>query len=511
MSSCLTDQRLTYDASPSSEHYSTSRHAQGFYRGIATTCQYVVKENQYAPPQTLVEQAVARLVLRLGGLRVAITGEDTNHASFVQVPSMDLRDCIEWKTLSAADLAQYDQGVLQVMKGRLEQLWPEIATRPPWKLLVVQNQEHLWPSHQHCFVLDFVFATHHALADGKSTTIFHTELLRELNTPAPSPSPELENHVLTFHNAPVLAPSQEDLVDLSISWPFLLKTLWTAFAPAWLKPSPPPNPWTGNPITLEPNILRLRLVTLPADAVVSLVAACRAHQTTLSGLFHVLLLTSVARRLPADDAVSPLAGETAISLLPWANLPSGDSRLSSINLKRVLTDLATGTSQLWDAATVAQLRDPQTNSIAEETVVWPLAKEWRDNIKAKIATLPNDDYVGLLRYVDFKTYWLDKIGKPRSGTWELSNIGTIKPDGGVTDGRGEWTIQRSLFTQPVKVAGSAITINVTGVDGGPVNLVLSWQETVVDDVLVDGVVKDLRAWFGRFAKSGTFGIFTNAA
>lgn len=447
--------------------------------------------------QTVVEEAVARLILRLGGLRVGITDEDTNQACFVQVPSMNLDEFINWHTIAVISSHEYDQQVLQVIKCRLQQVWPDVTNRPPWQLLVVQNE--LAASEN--VVLDVVFAVHHALSDGKSTTVFHSELLRELNSPS-GPTPELTQHQLLLDSRPLLAPSQEDLVRPSISWSFFLKTIWSEFAPSWAKPTPSPEPWTGKPITPEPHRLHLRAVTIAPSTVTSLIAACRAHGTTLTGIIHILVLVSFARQVPEEVATS-FSGETPISLLPWAKLPPG----SDMDLKRVLTDLTTGTKRVWEAATVADIRSRcgKVNADAEEELIWPLAATWRNEIKAKVATLPNDDVVGLMHYItDFRQRWLNKVGKARDATWDLSNIGTIR---GHSGGGGPWSIQRSFFTQPVLVAGAAVGVNVAGVDGGPVNLILSWQETVVEEVIVNGVASDLQAWIEQFGGRGEFGIF----
>lgn len=483
-----------------SEHFSTSRHALGFNRGIANSCQYVVAKDMLRgrSVRMVVEEAVARLILRLGGLRVGITDEDTNKACFVQVPSMNLQDLVNWKTIAVKSSDEYDQQVLHVIKCRLEQLWPDVANRPPWQLLVVQN-EHTTSEN---VVLDVVFAVHHALSDGKSTTVFHSELLRELNSPS-SPTPELVNHQLIFSTRPILAPSQEDLVRPKISWSFFLKVIWSEFAPWWAKPTPSPAPWTGKPVTPEPHKLHLRALTIAPSTVTRLIAACRAHGTTLTGILHILILASFAHHVPKEVA-SSFSGETPISLLPWAKLPLG----SDMDLSRVLTDLTTGTKRVWEAATVADIRSRLCGADAngEEELIWPLAAIWRNEMKTKVATLPNDDVVGLMQYItDFHKRWLDKLGKARDATWDLSNVGTIR--GHSLDGGGPWAIQRSLFTQPVLVAGAALGVNVAGIDGGPVNLVLSWQATVVEEVIVHGVAKDLQAWFDRFGERGEFGIF----
>lgn len=488
-----------------SEHWSTSRHASGFYRGLANLCQYVIarKRLQGRQPQTVVEEAVARLVLRLGGLRVGVIKEDTNHASFVRVPSLNLQDFIQWKTVTTSTQAQYDAHILEAIRDRLEQLWTDTANRPPWKLLVVQNKPTSLASDE--VVLDMVFTTHHALADGKSTTVFHTQLLQELNSSS-GPPPELKNHILTFDQPPVLAPTQEELIQFKIGWLFFLKILWGEFGPAWLKPTPPAEPWRGKVITLEPQKLNLRLMAIEPDVVSSLVTACRAHSATLTAIIHALVLTSLARRVPPEVAPT-FAGETAISLLPLAQLAAG----VDVDLSKMLTDLNTGTKTVWSVETVANLRAQfgSSDDNLEEELIWPLAAAWRAEMKTKVASLPNDDVVGLMAWVtDWQKRWEGKIGQQRDATWAVSNVGSLK--GISSEGPGGWRIQRSFFTQPAAVAGPAFSVNVTGVEGGEVTLTMNWQETIIDSELVDGLVEDLSAWLEGFGNTGKFGIFRGA-
>lgn len=482
-----------------SEHWSTSRHAVGIYTGIANSCRYAIATHhlQGRPVQAVVEEALGRLILRLGGLRVGIIKEDTNQASFVSVASMDLRDFIEWETVAASSQAQLDARVLGATKSRLEQLWPDVASRPPWKLMVVQNGVSA-PGE---VVLDMVFATHHALADGKSTMVFHAGLLRELNSDSPPPA-ELKGHVLSFDRPPVLAPPQQELIQFKIGWMFFLKTLWKEFGPSWLKRTPPVEPWAGKVITLEPHRLNLRLISIEPEVVTGLVAACRAHGATLTAILHVLVLASVAGRVPAEAAPA-FSSETPIGLLPWAKSPPG----VDVDLTTILSVLNTSSNKVWDADTVADLRRRlrEADDGLEDDLIWPLAATWRAEMKRKLASLPNDDVSGLMDYVtDWQKRWEGKIGQRRDATWEVSNIGLIQ--GAADEGQGGWTIQRSFFTQPAFLAGPAFAINVTGVEGAEVTLTLNWQGGIVDDSVVDGVVKDLSAWLEEFRMNGRFGM-----
>lgn len=460
---------------------------------------------RHGSAQSLVEVALARVIDRMGGLRVGITKEDTNQASFVSVPSMDLRDFIEWETVEEGSQAGFDARVLGVTKTKLEQLWPDVATRPPWKLLVVQDCTEDWGQLR----LDMIFVTHHALADGKSTMVFHTELLRQLNydpnDSGSGPPAGLKHHVLGFDNPPVLAPPQQELVMSRIGWIFFFKTLWQEFAPSWLKPTPPAEPWTGKAITLEPHKLNLRLISIDQEVVPKLVAACRSHGATLTAIIHVLVLVSVASRVPAGAAAA-FSAETPIGLVPWAKLPPG-SNLE--DLTRILSVLNTSLNKVWDAGSVADLRRglSEQDQGLEGGLMWDLAATWRAEMKKKLTSLPNDDISGLMGYVtDWQKWWEGKIGKRRGATWEVSNIGLISPRSVGYHSLGAWDIRRSFFTQPAFLAGPGFAVNVTGVERGEVTLTLNWQGGVIEDAIIDGVVEDLTRWLETFQANGNFGI-----
>lgn len=451
--------------------------------------------------QSVVENALARVILQLGGLRVGIVGEGTNQPCFVDVASMNLCDFMQWKTVAAASQVARDEHVSQLFTDRLEQLWPDIAHRPPWKLLVLEFDH----GNEDDVVLEMLFAVHHAIADGKSTSVFHSRLLQALNTTS-GPPPELQQHVLSFTQPPVLAPSQEELVRFTTSWPFFLKTLWQELlCPSWLKSAPTFKVWSGKPVALEPHKVGMRLVTIQAAMASGLISACRTHGVTLTGIVHILVLASFARRVQANTA-SAFSCETSISLRPWAKLPPG----LDMDIDEVLADLATSHYQTWEPETVSRLRfaldNPRAADGQGEKLVWDLATAWRTAIKAKVASIPNDDPAGLMGYVsDWNKRWLACIGKPRDWTWDIANVGSIN---GVSPGsESDWSIRRSLFAQPAKVAGPALGVGMAGIQGGDVTLTFTWQETIIETEVVDGLVEDFGTWLQHFERTGRFGIF----
>jgi hypothetical protein len=431
-----------------------------------------------------LETAVARVVLAVPSLTVGIVGQDTSSPQFVQCSSINLEHHLEYLEKKGGDPGTQDTTLLGILEDQHDRSWPEIEQRPPWKLTVVTRD---FAPEDGLVVLDAIFAVHHAVADGRSTALFHTKLLSELNR-SPVRPVQLVGHVLDVKGAGKLVQPQEELVKFSISWRFLVQTLWRELGPAWLQRQPPAVPWTGEAITRAPCRTRLRLVTVPATAVPGILAACRENQTTLTPLLHALALASLARQLPPEDAVA-FGSSTPIDLRPFidsSSQPSGSRDTFGV--------LVTSQFHQFGASTIAQLRAGP--SIDE---IWRVAADLRGSMKQHLSNIPNDDVMGLLRWVsDWKTFWLSKVGKPRQDTWEVSNIGSLPGGHGEAEGMtGGWRIERSFMSQGATVAGAAIGISVAGVAGGEISMVLGWQEDVVKTEMVECLARDLEDWLGQ--------------
>ncbi|SPQ18957.1 1766f491-9375-44ff-8f3f-27895c6e911a [Thermothielavioides terrestris] len=470
------------------EIYSSSRHALGFYKCVANTCRYSVPLAQLGGQQAIravLQAAVARVVLAVPSLSVGIAGQDTSKPHFVQLPSIDLDNHIEWLARPSAEPEVQDASLLNILEDRHDRLWPDIERQPPWKLTVVVWDDVPQPG---SLEVDIVFAVHHAIADGRSTGAFHTRLLNELNHPSGPPA-QLSGPILGTTEVCGLAPPQEELVRFSLSWSFVLRTLWGALGPAWLQGRRPPAPWTGKVVTREPCRTKLRLVTIPAVAVPRILAACRAHQTTLTPLLHALVLVSLARHVPREQAQA-FCSSTPIDLRPFVETASQAGR-------PIWGVLVTTRSDTFDASTIATMRDGTS-----EDEIWKIAADLRRSMKRHLDNVPNDDIMGMLSWVgNWRQYWLAKVGKPREATWEVSNIGVI--DGGpaqrqeATEG---WKIQRSIMSQGATVAGAAVSINAAGVAGGEIGIALGWQDGIVETEIVHGLAADLQRWLDRLGR-----------
>ena len=480
-----------------SEIYSSSRHALGFYKCVANTCRYSVPLARLRGQavRDVLETAVANVVLDTPSLSVGIVGQDTSAPRFVQRRSVNLEDHFEYLERANADSDIQDTALIDILEAQHDRSWPGIENRPPWKLTAIVRGG---ASEDGLLVLDAVFAVHHAIADGRSTALFHTKLLEELNH-APDPPARPSGHILNIPGARELVSPQEELVRFTTTCSFLVQTLWRELGPAWLQGQRPAAPWTGKSIAREPCRTKLKLFTVPADAVMGVLAACRANQTTLTPLLHALALASFAGRLPPEEAHA-FQSSTPIDLRPvidGSSQPGGNRRLFGV--------FVTGQAHAFDSSVVAALREGLS-----EDGIWRVAADLGRSMKQRVASLPKDDIISMLGYVtDWQKFWLSKLGKPREHTWEVSNIGSMPGGHGESQesagATGGWKIQRSTMSQGATVSGAAVSISVAGVTGAEVGIALGWQEGIIETEIVDGVAADLEAWLGRLGRgqSGT--------
>lgn len=477
------------EADPHSEHFSSTRHHIGIYRCVTVTCRYQASpasSGAQLDAKTLY-QALAKVITDQPMLRVGILGQDTNRASFSHIKEVDLRKHVTFKTLDCVTAEQYECLLAEQQGWHHDQLWPELETRPPWRVAVLQPSGNV---KQRIDPSDLVFAFHHSLMDGTSGRRFHELLLAALNSPSQPPcsSPEAP-HLLSFPNAPTLPEAQEDAIPFTNSLPYVVKTLWSEFGPTMLRPRKT-IPWHGKSIDFDiPYKTRVRPVDIPPEVVDSLLKVCREHSTSLTGLFQALALASYALHLPATEAKSFVAS-TPINLRPYFG-PNADPER-----KDLLRCLITSFSHEYPADVVTALRKPGADL---DVLIWRNAKQIKDEIVEKLASLPKDDNISLMKYVgDWFDFWKKKNGRNRTESWEVSNIGVLpKPGADAT-----WSVIRVLFTNGSMVAGPALGINIASTEKGALTAAISWQDTVVPDDLIDYIERDLSTYTRRLHETG---------
>ncbi|PNY26682.1 Uncharacterized protein TCAP_03385 [Tolypocladium capitatum] len=493
----------------SSAKFNTSRHHLGLCRCVVLTGHYAVSHQSTlagakdgSSVRDAVVKALATVVSQHPMLRVGIVGEGSAEPVYIHLLSIDLRQVMQWKEFNGQDGDDYTAFLLHSVQAQHDQVWEHLDARPAWKIIV--HQPSSVPSQAPGIVhLDISFAFHHAIGDAESAVIFHRDLLRALNgARPPQAAPALNDHILALKSQAHLPRPLEAIVPLNISWlylcAFILLRVWSKLAPSRLKSK---DPWTSKNVSIKTFKTNLRLVHVPYRTIASLITTCREKGTTLTPLLHGLILASLSNRLRAIPA-NAFCANTPISLRRFA--------APDFNRQDTIHCLVTAHSFLFNTEFVSEFRKASKNN--SESMVWRAAVDLGKNLRSKVARLPRNDQMGLLGWVsDWETFWLQQIGKPRKDSWSCSNAGSLgASDAGSLEGdrahSGRWGIERLIFSQGALPMGSTFNVNVVGVQGKSLSITLSWQDTILDSSLMDGLAEDLQTWLDQFGKSGSFGL-----
>ncbi|KAI1267175.1 hypothetical protein F5Y18DRAFT_425017 [Xylariaceae sp. FL1019] len=524
--------------------FNTARHSLGLMRAVVVTGRYNVspahleQKASSASLQSVIEIAVSRVVLGQPMLRVGIAGEDTKGPAFVHLKAIDMRSAIEWKELGSnqrksrivneeEEEAVYTDELMRSLEQTHQSLWEGLTQKPGWKIIVHHSsqvpvasikQNGVSSSGSGSISLDISFCFHHAYADGTSGYIFHADLQRALNGHLHSP-PELQNHILHLPDPPEIPPAMENLIHFSLSWTYILRTIWAEIVypnciPAFIKTlageQQPDMQWTGALIDASHARGHIRLIEIAdGNRIESLLALCRAHGVTVTALLHALIAVSLARRLPDPRS---LKSSIPISLANYADTKAaGTTFTPGKTMHCLITSLTTEhvsnlsvryqslKSMASDIRTVQSLRTEDA-----DTAIWNFAITMTARIRARTTTLPRDDIQGLSGLVgDWHEFFRKNFGKPRDISWELSNLGSLSADDtGTEEG---WWLDRVIFSQGVLACGPAFSVNVSGVSRHGICATVTWQDGIVDDELMEGLVSDLQNWSLRLSDTGHIG------
>ncbi|WFD32719.1 hypothetical protein MSPP1_003769 [Malassezia sp. CBS 17886] len=461
------------------ERLYAARQALGAHTSVVITATYTVPTDvDDARLLQCLRAVVARLLPRHAALGCYVQGVGTLHPQYVRLETIDLDDVVELASIERAD------ALAPLLETLHDVPWGPGAV-PQWKLVGVR--EALGHARPVCSTVHFAFVSNHIIGDGLSGVAFHKTMLQELGgaweTCSAARGAATPPHLRVPRDASLTEPI-EHATPFPLSWAFVARQLLGAFAPAWLSRTPE-APWAGQPPQLpheRPLRARIRLVTLPADEVRSLVEACRRNGVTLTSLLMAALAAVLADAVP--DA-SAFVSQTPYTLRRVTRAPAVDMVNQTSALVRFSPDelrsVRRGALCLVHGGTDRPAR------------IWALARRFHAHLRAELARAPRDNAVGLLPYVrDPMAFFRGQAGRPRATTWELSNVGAFRAERGTCPLPPGWTLRNVTFTQGAQPFGAAFCVNAAGLSGGPLALSVTWQAYVVSDAVADRVVEGLR-------------------
>ncbi|TRX88986.1 hypothetical protein FHL15_010108 [Xylaria flabelliformis] len=504
-----------------------------------------------------VEDAIARVVLEHPALRLDVVNADTKRPAWVAVDEIDFAHHITWEDMD--DTAENYEEILRAkIEKRLDEPYTKLTGRPQWRVLILFKKGVHHPSS-----LDIVFDYSHAFSDGTSGKIFHETLLRTLNATTTTTTTNIastetstekdDDGVLVANrtlkippSATTLPPPVEKLGKFSVSAKFAISTAWRELRPASLMTSSPSAThahWA--PIQPTPYATRFRTFDIEAVVLRNILTACRAHETTLTGLLHALTLASLAARIKESEATA-FTGSTALDLRRFL----GRTAPKGLEPSRTMADYVSQTAHVFDADLVREIRAAAaatTTTVSDDddddddappspplvNLIWRCATRVRSEIQKRLDHGLKNDLVGLMRLVsDWRTQFRTEASKPRPYSFVVTNLGVLdgssssssSPDAAAaakeeeeekkkkkkkedrgssssSSGNNSWTIEHAVFAISAEVCGAAFQVSPISVRNGALCVSCSWQECVVDGELGEVIVADLRRWLRFLGES----------
>ncbi|KAJ5698998.1 hypothetical protein N7462_001003 [Penicillium macrosclerotiorum] len=441
------------------EQYSTARHQCGFYLNVAVSANYVLPDKYALPIKHYLYHACANLIAEHPVLSAIPAADDTQQPYFVRLPQINLDEVVSFQTRKSTFYRAEDETTEPTEDLELQALLEAQHNRPftapnaYWRLCVLLD-----PENDRKFSTAFVF--HHALGDGNSGKAFHHAFLQALCAGLT----EEPKSLVEAPQTPLL-PNLEALHSLPLSFMFLAKKLFQAK----IYSSRDPGLWAGDKIQTAGQT-RIRLVSFPKSLVTSLRSVCRQESTTITALLQTVVAQALFTHLP--PSFSRLNCTGAISMRHW--------------LPDIITDDSMGVY-------VQDLEESYSRSAAlpaNGTFPWSETRRSRQTIETVLKRKGADGNVNLLKFVgDYqKELCFSKVGRDRDKSFEVSNVGVMHCE----PSSGRPFLEGMVFSQCASVIGNAVGVSVvTGGDGRLV-LAISWQDTVVEDALVEGMIRSMR-------------------
>lgn len=425
-----------------------------------------------------VEAALCQTILEHPALQAGILDEDSRRPAFVALKSIDLQQHVEWRTVEPST---EDRKVLrETLVSQVDTRWAAQRTRPSWRVVVLQSQQFK--------SLEIIFVWHHPVSDGIGAKIFHESLHRHLNSPpTPTQQPKLTDHVLTLPEPNTAFPaSQDSMCKHAISLSFALSTLWRELKPTILDFGSTTRA-TWAPILTAPYGTRLRNFTVDSATLQKILAACRNHGTTLTGLLHAITLVSLASQLSEDEAPG-FMGQTAVDMRPLIRSVSSKSRES--DPRRTIANIFTVMDHEFSPAVVKKMRNQNTQK-EYESLIWSTATKVREEIQQSLDLCTKDKWVGLMKFIlDWRILARFNAKGTRPRSWLVTNLGVLDE----SSASGTWQTEGASFALSAEVIGAAIHVCTVTVKEKELSVCLTWQEGVIDDERGKRLCKDMQEW-----------------
>jgi hypothetical protein len=475
-------------------------HTLDQYRGTIVACRYflppmLARPESRATLKVRFRDALTRVVIVQPHLQVGITGEHSKNLTFVRLDHLDLRNHLQWISLEESGASQ--QQYLETIQSQLDAKFDNLSTRPGWRVVVLHQTG--------AESIEVLYIWNHVHHDGSSARIFHLNLLRHLNETTRHDEESIvevseisDEWVLNLPDLTDRLPPNPEILS---SWPmsirFMLWELWKELIPEWIIP-PGPMHARWAPIQASPYRTQFRNFTVSSHCVTKAVAACRQHNTTLTGLVQTLCLASLSTAL---RDTSGFASRTPYDLRHI--LPTKTERYPWLQPKESMCNYVSVVDHEFDSKSVDIIRSqmlvaPSGSRLPSNVmdVVWSISARVRQEIKARLESGTRNDLIGIMKLcVDWNSQQQSETRRTRHLSWLVTNLGVIDGESSTSVGKEEpWSLRRAELILSAETPSAALSVSIMTVKDREMCVTCSWQDCVVDTELGERLMSDLERW-----------------
>ncbi|KAL4908454.1 hypothetical protein BDW74DRAFT_147473 [Aspergillus multicolor] len=451
-------------------------------------------------------------------LQTAIHGQDGEEPVFVRAPKMDLRRHVRVDRSILDDDGDLDgksevEVLRQVLLKEHDEGFEDVEKAPPWRVVVVplpvrDQNDNLDNDSKRKAKAHIIFAYSHSHGDGRSGLVFHRTFLEGLRVvhriydSGYEYDPATDIQISVSEGKKQLPPPLEEACNLRITWSYLLLTLFGAHLPAFVSrwfgfqtPAVTEGTWTGEVMMHDPDDFRTGAAILVVEKkrLDAGLKTCREKGgARFTGLLNQLVVRALSGALSAhssasDTPIDNFIGAIVVDLRALVPKYSDDMMVNCVS-----------------TAYERSLRphDGQNDDPRNDEAFWAAVRQTMLYLAKSSSTLV-DQPIGLLRYLDkLRPWFLEKLGKRRDSSYEISNavvfdplpgreLKPIKGDNRDEEGKMDWDIERMVMSQPANATGCPLSFSVVTRKGGDMVLTLNWQLGVLGVENEDAFANDV--------------------
>lgn len=439
------------------ERFRVSLHDLGYHNNVSIIARYSNSTKILDSWPQSIFRGFSCAIQKHPELSTIVARDEDGTPYFQRLSTVDLKQLVTFKNLKDIEGEEVDTKLIALSTSENNRGFENTSTTPSWRAIALRESSDSFR---------IAFMWHHVIGDGRSGLAVHRSLLEAFQL--------FEDDIDCKSNRPTTTSLDFTHVPSSTKPLFtsMEHMLPNSFTPAATSPLQGLK-WAGKFYNdRSPILTELGHIRVSANSVQRIIAQCRRHGTTMTALLQAIVAKTLLDRVPYDR----IRTAVAVSLRRFFDPTFG------------IDDSVMG---LWISTYTTEFHQTEfryQNAADELDGLWRVSQQNTAQINGVIANSGKDvEIMSLMGVNDYSAAVKSRVGQPRDNSFGLTNLGVF---GAVSTGRntGGVILDDMFFSQSCHANGAAFQICIVTVQGGDMNIVFNWQEGVVSQEEIGGVM-----------------------